>query len=120
MPKKKQGKKKGKGSDNGETPSAVQRRVIVPNENQVLGIVIQLLGGGWLKVQCMDNKIRNCRIRGKIRKRMWIRVDDWVLVEPWADMQYDERGDVILRYTKSQARWLQKNGYISEENVIID
>ncbi|MHA1144127.1 MAG: translation initiation factor eIF-1A [Candidatus Helarchaeota archaeon] len=120
IPKKKAGKKKNRGGAGHNAPTTIQRRVTVPNENQVLGIVIQLLGAGWLKVQCMDEKIRNCRIRGKIRKRMWIRIDDWVLVEPWAEMQSDERGDIILRYTKSQARWLQRNGYISEENVIID
>ena len=96
------------------------RRVQTPGEGQILGMVIQLLGGGWLRVQCTDDKIRNCRIRGKIRKRMWIRVDDWVLIEPWYGMQEDERGTVILRYTKAQARWLQRNNYISDENVIID
>ena len=121
IPKKKSGhKKKKRDHTSTETQASIQRRVIVPDEGQVLGIVIQLLGGGGLKVQCMDQKVRNCRIRGKIRKRMWIRIDDWVLVEPWAEMQSDERGDVILRYTKAQARWLQRNGYIKEENIIID
>ncbi len=96
------------------------RRVQVPEEGQVLGRVIQILGGGWLKVQCEDEKVRNCRIRGKIRKRMWIRIDDVVLVEPWVDMQSDERGEIITRYTKTQARWLQRNGYIKMGTIEFD
>ncbi|MFX1453395.1 MAG: translation initiation factor eIF-1A [Promethearchaeota archaeon] len=96
------------------------RRIQTPIEGQVLGRVIQILGGGWLRVQCEDDKVRNCRIRGKIRKRMWIRIDDVVLVEPWADMQSDERGDIITRYTKTQARWLQKQGYIKTGTIEFD
>ncbi|MHA1380204.1 MAG: translation initiation factor eIF-1A [Candidatus Helarchaeota archaeon] len=96
------------------------RRVQVPVEGQVLGRVIQILGGGWLKVQCEDKKVRNCRIRGKIRKRMWIRIDDVVLVEPWIDMQSDERGEIITRYTKTQARWLQRNRYLKSGTIEFD
>jgi len=115
---KKKGGQKGRGSGSSNGPY-VPRRVQTPSENEVLGIVLTNLGGGWMKVQCLDQKVRNCRIRGKIRKRQWIRVDDWVLVEPWQDMQSDERGDIIMRYNKSQARWLEKNGYIVRDDITI-
>ena len=119
MPPKKKNKKnkKKKGS---QTPGEYVRRVQLPIEGQVLGRVIQILGGGWLKVQCEDDKVRNCRIRGKIRKRLWIRIDDVVLVEPWIDMQSDERGEIITRYTKTQARWLQKKGYLKTGTIEFD
>ena len=120
MPQKKKNKSKGKKKRTHNTGQEYVRRVQLPIEGQVLGRVIQILGGGWLKVQCEDDKVRNCRIRGKIRKRMWIRIDDVVLVEPWQDMQSDERGEVITRYTKTQARWLQKRGYLKTGTIEFD
>ena len=119
MPKKKKGKKTYK-KGGPRTGQQVFRRVRTPVENEMLGIVLANLGGGWMKVQCLDNKIRHCRIRGKIRKRQWIRVDDVVLIEPWQDMQTDERADIILRYHKSQARWLQKHGYLKRDEIVIE
>ncbi|MHA1300321.1 MAG: translation initiation factor eIF-1A [Candidatus Helarchaeota archaeon] len=112
--------KKNKRSKTTSTEHDYVRRVQLPIEGQVLGRVIQILGGGWLKVQCEDDKVRNCRIRGKIRKRMWIRIDDVVLVEPWVDMQSDERGEIITRYTKTQARWLQKKGFLKTGTIEFD
>ena len=115
---KKKSNSKGRGSGDNTGPY-VPRRVRTPGPNEVLGVVLANLGGGWMKVQCLDQKVRNCRIRGKIRKRQWIRIDDWVLLEPWQDMQSDERADIIIRYNKSQARWLEKNGYIVRDDITI-
>ena len=114
--KKKKHKKRG---SKGHYQHYQPRRVRTPGPNEVLGVVLVNLGGGWMKVQCFDDKVRNCRIRGKIRKRQWIRVDDFVLLEPWQDMQTDERADIILRYNKSQGRWLQKNGYIKRTEIVL-
>ena len=119
-PKKKKKSTKSGGNKTSSDTTEVVRRIQTPRDGQVLGRVIQILGGGWLRVQCEDDKVRNCRIRGKIRKRMWIRIDDVVLVEPWVDMQSDERGEIITRYTKSQARWLQKNGYLKSGTIEFD
>ncbi|NHI93486.1 MAG: translation initiation factor 1A [Candidatus Lokiarchaeota archaeon] len=116
---KKDKKKNSKGRNSNSEAEFVVRRIRTPSPNEVLGIVLANSGGGWMKVQCLDQKVRNCRIRGKIRKRQWIRIDDWVLVEPWQDMQSDERGDIIMRYNKSQARWLEKNGYIVRDDITI-
>ena len=105
--KKKKGKSKGKGKQSGEP---VVRRVRTPIEGEVLGIALQMLGGSRVRVQCMDGKIRLCRIRGKIVKRLWVREDDVVLVSPWPFQ--DERGDIVHRYTRTQADWLERNGYL--------
>jgi len=34
------------------------------------------LGGNQVLVQCTDGEIRLCRIRGKMKRRMWIREGD--------------------------------------------
>jgi translation initiation factor 1A len=84
----------------------------LPTANDVLGIAVQLLGFDRVLVKCQDGNQRLCRIRGKMKRRVWIREGDVVLVSPW-DFQSDKRGDIIWRYTRSQAEWLRKNGYLS-------
>ena len=56
-------------------------------------------------VKCNDENIRICRISGKIKRRMWIRANDIVLVSPW-DFRAD-RADIIWRYITARADRLQ-------------
>jgi len=86
-------------------------RIRIPKEGEMLGIVELMLGSDKLRVQCDDGRERIVRIPGKLRKRVWIRVGDLILIRPWKVMS-DRRADVIWRYTKTQARWLQRKGYL--------
>lgn len=83
----------------------------LPTENDVLGVAVKLLGFDRVLVKCQDGHERLCRIRGKMKRRVWIREGDIVLVSPW-DFQSDKRGDIIWRYKHSQAEWLRKKGYL--------
>jgi translation initiation factor 1A len=98
----------------GTAPGEPVTRVRTPNKNEreVLGTVTNLLGGSRVTVRCMDGMTRMCRIRGKMKKRTWVREGDIVIVVPW-DFQ-DEKGDIIWRYTGPQADWLQKRGFLTE------
>jgi translation initiation factor 1A len=82
-----------------------------PVANDVIGIAEKMLGSDRVLVRCQDGKERLCRIRGKMKRRMWIRLGDIVLVSPW-DFQSDKRGDIIWRYKRNQAEWLRRNGYL--------
>ncbi|MBS7616903.1 translation initiation factor eIF-1A [Candidatus Bathyarchaeota archaeon] len=86
--------------------------MVMPAENEVLGVAIKLLGFDRVLVKCQDGNERLCRIRGKMKRRVWIREGDVVLVSPW-DFQSNVRGDVVWRYTHSQAEWLRKKGYLT-------
>jgi len=86
-------------------------RTRIPKEGELLGIVELMLGSDKLRVQCNDGKERIVRIPGKLRKRVWIRVGDLILIQPWKVMS-DRRADVIWRYTKTQAKWLERKGYL--------
>jgi len=86
--------------------------MVLPTANDVLGIAVKLLGFDRVLVKCQDGNERLCRIRGKMKRRVWIRQGDVVLVSPW-DFQSDKRGDVIWRYTRAQAELLRKKGYIT-------
>jgi len=86
--------------------------LVLPTANDVLGVAIKLLGFDRVLVKCQDGHERLCRIRGKMKRRVWIRQGDIVLVSPW-DFQSDKRGDVIWRYRRNQAEWLRKKGYLT-------
>ncbi len=91
-------------------------RVRTPRRGQVLGEVEQLLGDRRMMVKCTDGYKRLCRIPGKIRRRIWIKEGTIVLVEPW-QVQSNEKGDILWRYTNQQANWLEKNGYLKNLSV---
>lgn len=63
-----------------------------------------------MRVRCMDGVVRIARIPGKIKKRIWIREGDVVIVVPW-EFQ-DEKADVIWKYRPPQVTWLQRKGYL--------
>ncbi len=86
-------------------------RVRRPREGEVLGIVESLLGSNKLKVLCQDNKVRLCRIPGKMRKRIWMREGDAVLVKIW-EIQGDDHGDIVYKYNPTQASWLRRKNIL--------
>ena len=85
--------------------------VKVPAGNDILGIAKKMMGFDRILVSCQGGHERLARIRGKMKRRMWIRIGDVVLVSPW-DFQYDTRGDIIWRYKRNQVDWLRRKGYL--------
>lgn len=83
----------------------------LPDDYEVLGIAEKLLGYDRIMVRCLDGFTRLCRIRGKMKRRTWIRINDVVIVAPW-DFQSDKRGDITYRYRRNQVAWLKSNGYL--------
>lgn len=86
--------------------------MVYPSAGDVLGVVVKLLGFDRILVKCQDGHERLCRIRGKMKRRVWIRDGDVVLVSPW-DFQSDKRGDVVWRYTHAQAEALRRKGLLT-------
>ena len=89
----------------------LKKSMILPSENDILGIVTKRLGQNRVMVSCQDGFKRLCRIRGKIRRRKWVRRDDIVLVSPW-EFQSESKGDIFFRYTRNQVRWLREKGIL--------
>jgi len=85
------------------------RRIKMPRGTQVLGVLDKRLGGSRCFVKCLDGKVRNCRIPGRLKRKLWVREGDIILVEPW-ELGKDEKGDIIYKYTKSQVQLLHKRG----------
>ncbi len=97
-----------------ESDSDYITRVILPNrkKGEMFGLVEKLSGASRLNVMCEDGFTRNSRIPGKMKKRMWIREGDLVIVKPW-EFQKD-RADVVYRYTQTQAGYLSRNRILPE------
>lgn len=85
--------------------------LVLPETTDVFGVAMKLLGNDRVLVKCQDGHTRICRIRGKMKRRAWIRIGDIVLVSPW-DFQFETRGDIIWRYTRGQAEYLRKQGML--------
>ena len=89
-------------------------RVRMPREGEVLGVVEAMLGANKMRIRCQDGKLRTIRIPGKMRKRVWIRERDVILVKPWS-IQGETNGDVVWKYRTNQAIWLKKKGILNME-----
>jgi translation initiation factor 1A len=68
-----------------------------------------------MEAKCFDNVTRLCMIRGKMNKRQWIAVGDIILVS--LREYQDGRGDIIGKYTVSEARSLKQAGEIPDTIV---
>lgn len=90
------------------------REIKLPQEGELLGRVVKLLGSDHIMVKCTDGKTRMGRIRGKLKRKIWIRDNDIVILAPW-DFKQDERGDIIWRFTLSQMDWLKNNGHLPKD-----
>jgi len=85
--------------------------MILPEGSDVLGVADKLLGYDRVSVKCQDGHQRLCRIRGKMKRRAWVRQGDIVLVSPWS-FQFEKRGDIIWRYKRNQTEWLRRKGLL--------
>src|SRR3989344_8620229 len=83
-------------------------RVKLPRGKEVIGIIEQRLGGNKMSVNCIYRKIRNCRVPGRLKRALWLRPGDVVIVEPW---ELDKnKGDIIFKYRPNQIEWLKNKG----------
>lgn len=89
----------------------VEKEARIPGEGEVLGVIEKMLGYDRARVKCLDGKTRLCRIPGRMRKRVWMREGDVVIVAIW-DFQPETRGDIVYRYTKSELRKLREAGVL--------
>ncbi|KCV73076.1 translation initiation factor 1A [Fonticula alba] len=112
--------KKGKGGKNrrrgkNESGDGMKRELILRDEMQEYAQVTKMLGNGRIEAFCFSDdggKTRQCHIRGKMRKKVWINVGDIVLIS-LRDFQ-DDKADVILKYSVEEARKLKQNKEIPD------
>ena len=109
-PKAKGVKPKKKAGDGGE----ITLRVSLPYKpkGEMFAVAETFQGGSRLQVICEDGIRRMGRIPGKLRRRMWVRENDLLIVVPWSFQ--DSKADVKFRYTPTQTANLKRRGKIPE------
>jgi translation initiation factor 1A len=94
-----------------KSESDIRKGMMLPSKHDILGIVTKNLGYTRFMVKCQDGNVRQARVRGKMKKRNWVREGDVVLVSPW-EFDSERKGDIVFRYTQNQALWLREQGYL--------
>lgn len=97
-----------------KTPEEIKEeigRTRIPKGKEVLGLLEQRLGGSRMLIKCFDGHARVCRVPGRLKRRLWLREGDIVLVEPW-EFDSEKKGDVLFKYTKAQVSWLKRKGFL--------
>ena len=88
-------------------------RAKLPRQGELIGVIEQRLGGNRMSVVCTDKITRNCRVPGRLRRKLWLRPGDVVIVQPW---EYDNnKGDVLFKYTPTAIQWLKNKGYLEKD-----
>ncbi|PJE81588.1 translation initiation factor IF-1A [Candidatus Pacearchaeota archaeon CG10_big_fil_rev_8_21_14_0_10_32_42] len=98
-----------------EDPSSEEKvtRAPLPKGREVLGIIEQRYGGNKMKVKCLDGKERLGRVPGRLKRGLWLRPGDIIIIEPW---ELDNtKGEILLKYRGNQIDWLKKNGYLEKD-----
>ena len=81
-------------------------------KGEMFGVAESFQGGSRLQVICDDGVRRMGRIPGKLRRRMWVRENDLLIVVPWSFQ--DSKADVKFRYTPTQTANLKRRGKIPD------
>ena len=128
MPKmQKQQFKKGRRS---YTPSPIPTvsRVKMPyrKNGEMFARVVEIFGQERMGVFCEDGKQRIGRIRGKIKKRVWVRKGDLVVINPWEFETpvegKSEKCEISWRYLQHEVSYLERNRRIPDilliDNII--
>lgn len=118
MVKKTGGGNKHKKKKNNPSTTEIERELVFKVESQEYGQVSRLLGNCRLEVQCFDGKTRLGNIRGSMRKKVWIKVNDVVLVS-LRDFE-DGKCDIIHKYESKEVNRLKMLDEIPKTVKTID
>ena len=106
--------KKKAGTSPDPNPEENVGRMRTPRKEDLeqFAIVLQLMGGDQVKALCEDGEERQIRIPGKLKKRVWLRENDIIIIKLW-DFQLS-KGDVVWRYLGNQVEWLKRKGLLKK------
>ena len=108
---KKKLKRQKKDAAAGTAAAPTPMRLFRPRQGQLFAVVLRMLGGNHIEVQCQDGEKRMARIPGKIRRRKWVRVGDLVVVEPWWGVE-ESKADLKERFRDTQVRAYLERGML--------
>lgn len=86
------------------------------------GLVLRAKGDRRFDVENVtDGSVVHCRLKGSMRRKEFVKAEDWVLVsmrDYESDTEYHQRrGEIVLKYTGPQLRQLQKAGELPDRDA---
>ena len=104
-------KNKRRGKNTKSKIEGQKRDIIFAEDDQMYATVEKMLGNCRVQAKCTDGKSRMCHIRGKMKKRVWIKEGSTILVG-LRDFEED-KADVIHCYMPDEVRRLESYGEIA-------
>ncbi|MFH0970036.1 MAG: translation initiation factor eIF-1A [Candidatus Diapherotrites archaeon] len=94
-----------------------QYRLRLPfrEHGEMFGIITKMHGTNQVAVMCEDGKDRMCRIPGKLKKRVWMREGDVVIIRLWEFQPI--KADVVWRYLPIQTEKLRRQGLLEKLSI---
>lgn len=80
-----------------------------PGEGEILCKIIDMLGDGRFRVICGDGEVRTARLPGRLRRKLWLKAGDYVIVALWEFSS--DKGDIIHKYDKRDLDELRNRGF---------
>lgn len=90
------------------------RKTKLPTRDEQFAVVMEMSGGSRLTAMCEDGNTRMVRIGGKFKKRMWVRMNDLILIKPWP-VQGDKKADLVYRYLPTERKWIINRDILPKE-----
>ena len=88
---------------NSKPSNYITRKLRLPKRGEQFAVVQEMSGGSRMKALCADGKMRMIRIGGKLKKRMWCRELDLIIIKPWV-IQSNEKADLVYRYMPTERK----------------
>lgn len=80
------------------------------DELEMFAVATQLMGTDQVKAMCEDGVVRQCRIPGKMKKKVWIRAGDLLIIRLW-DFQ-PIKADIVWRFLGTQMEHIKRKGLL--------
>ena len=95
--------------------------LVLAEEMQTYGCVTRALGDRRFECQCKDGQLRQCKIRGKFRGRLFVSVHDILLISLRENEdEKDKKADIIAKYRPDEIHELKKLGEFTDKDFTIE
>jgi translation initiation factor 1A len=76
-------------------------RIRFPKKEEQFAVVVEMSGGSRLRALCADGNTRMIRIGGRLKKKVWVRENDLIIIKPWV-VQSNQKADLVYRYLPTE------------------
>lgn len=108
--------RKSKGPKRKTRRQPTKRELVYKDDGQEYAVVTKMLGNGRCELQCLDGVKRLGHIRGRLKHKVWINLEDHVLVG-LREFQ-DDKCDIIHKYTEEEVRNLRCYGEMADNEEV--